>query len=316
MADVARLAGIELDDTQRFLVDVIGGVDGDGGWAGSEYGIYGPRQGGKTEVLIARMLFGLFVAREKSQVFSAHEVKTASKVFRRLKLAIDRSRALGGKIKRVSNRPGSETIELTTGQILECVARSTSSGRGFTASTVLMDEAHTVDADQMAAQLPALATIANAQIIYALSFADQGSLHLAGVRERALDGKPGVGWLEHSVADDDDVEDREVWKRCNPGYWAGRIQMSAMEREFQALGPVKFAQERLGRSVWPTGEPGCWQVFSEADWLAITRDPNGDPWVFGSDVPAPAPAVPSRPFDPFEAWGPSGVPPWVSRVGL
>jgi phage terminase large subunit-like protein len=309
------MAGIELDEAQQFVAGATAGVGRDGKWAAFEVGLYCPRQNLKTEYLLARALAGLFLFREEYIVFSAHQVKTSTKAFRRLKRAIDRNPRLGARIVRVSNRIGSESIELSSGQTLECVARSTSSGRGFSGDCLLLDESHELDGEQLAAVLPMVATRKNPQILYAASLANENSLHLAGVRERALEGKPNVAWIEWSMADDDQVDDRAVWAACNPAY-PSRISLEYMEREYGTLGPDLFARERLGRSDWSANRPGEWQVFSEADWLAITRDPNGDPWVFGSDVPAVAPAEPAQPFDPFEAWGPSGVPPWVSRVGL
>jgi hypothetical protein len=87
--------------------------------------------------------------------------------------------------------------------------------------------------------------------------------------------------------------------------------MKYMEKEFAALGPERFARERLGKSEWPSGEPGEWQVFSEADWLAATGP---DSPLQAGPVPVPVPA-PAREFDPFAAWGPDGVPPWVQRAG-
>jgi hypothetical protein len=44
--------------------------------------------------------------------------------------------------------------------------------------------------------------------------------------------------------------------------------MEYMEKEFRALGPERFARERLGKSEWPTGEPGAWEVIGEAQWQA------------------------------------------------
>jgi len=312
IAEVARMAGVVLDDTQKYMAAAISGIGQDGRWSAFEAGMYAPRQNAKTEVMIARILFGLFLAKEQCQVYSAHEVRTASRTFKRLKRCIDRSPHLGARIARVSNRPGSETIELTTGQVLECMARSTSGGRGFTASTLLLDEAHNVDADQVAAQMPMLSTIKNAQVVYALSFADERSLHVAGVRERALAGEPAVAWLEWSMGPDDDPADRRVWRRVNSAYHAGRITMESMEREFAAMGAAQFARERLGRSAWPTGLPGEWLTVSKDDWEACA--------VPGALLEEPGPdthhdaCLPSREVDPFALWPPSGVPPWVGRA--
>jgi hypothetical protein len=316
IASVAKMGGIVLDEAQRLVADATAGVGADGRWTAFEAVIFSPRQNIKTEYLLARILAGLYLLREEYIVYSAHQVKTTTKTFRRLKRAIDKSPQLGARIARVSNRIGAETIELSTGQVLECVARSTNSGRGFTGDTILLDESHELDGDQLAAILPMLSTRPNPQVIYALSLGNEQSSHLGGLRARALDGGGGVCWIEWSMADDDVIEDRAVWARCNPAYPA-RISMQYMEREFAALGPERFARERLGKSEWPSGEPGQWQVISEEDWFRATHDEDGNPWVF--DVAARAAVAsslsPPRPFDPFEQWGPDGIPPWVRQAG-
>jgi hypothetical protein len=312
IARLAAMAGIKLDEAQQLVADATGGVGADGRWAAFECVIFAPRQNLKTEYLIARILAGLYIFREELIVFSAHRASTTTKVFKRLKRAIDRCPQLGARIARVSNRIGSESIELTTGQTVEMVARSTSSGRGFTGDTVILDEAHELDSDQLAAILPMVSTRRNPQVLYGLSFGNEFSSHVGGLRERALDGKPRTCWIEWSMAPDDDVADRAVWARCNPAV-PSRIGWEYLEDEFQALGPDRFARERLGRSEWPSGEPGAWQVFSEADWLACIAPDEGSGPAPVPSVPAPA-FVPAREFDPFEQWGLLGVPPWV-RVG-
>src|SRR6266487_3051123 len=262
IARIAAVAGIRLDETQAMVVDAFGGIGADGRWSAYEVSVYCARQNLKTELAIARLLFGLFVAREDYQVYSSHMVPSATKMFHRLARAVDRSPRLGGRIARVSNRRGSESLTLTTGQVVECVARSANSGRGFTGSTLIFDEAHGLDAEMLGGMMPMLSTVANPQVWYLSSLADAGSLHIAGVRQRALAGEPGTCWLEWSPGPDEDVADREVWRKCNPAVGEGRISMAFLESEFRAMGPEVFAREHLGKSEWPTGEPGGWQVFS------------------------------------------------------
>jgi phage terminase large subunit-like protein len=319
MTTLGRMAGIHLDEEQQFLAEVASGIGQDGKWSAFEVVIMGPRQSlGKTEWMLVRILAGLCLFKEELIVYSAHRAASTSKTFRRLKRAIDRNPRLGARIARVSNRLGSERIELVSGQAIECVARSTSSGRGFTGDCLCLDEAHELDAEQLSAILPMLATRPNPQVVYGLSMGNEQSTHLGGLRKRALDGASDVAWVEWSMGDDDRVDDRSVWIRCNPGY-PSRIDMRYMEKEYAALGPDGFARERLGRSEWPTHGSNEWQVISEADWFAATHDENGNPWTdesFAALMSAPAPApVPVREFDPFEAWGPDGIPPWVQRVG-
>ena len=309
---LARMARIELDDAQRLVADATAGVDADGRWSAFECVIFAPRQNLKTEYLIARILAGLFIFGEELIVFSAHRASTTTKVFRRLKRAIDRCPQLGARIVRVSNRIGQESIELASGQTVEMVARSTSSGRGFTGDTVILDEAHELDSDQLAAILPMVSTRRNPQVLYALSLGNEHTSHVGGLRERALSGRDGVCWLEWSMGDDDRVDDRRVWAACNPAFHARRISMAYMEREFEALGPERFARERLGRSEWPSGEPGDWLTIGQDAWNACFA-----PGVStGPEVPAPAVAADGEaPAGPvWESW-PGTVPPWIRRRG-
>ena len=302
---IAAKGGIVLDDAQQLVATATSGAGADGKWAAFEAVVFAPRQNLKTEFCIARILAGLFVFGEGYIVYSAHQVKTTSKTFRRLRRAIERNPRLGGRIARVSNRIGAETIELASGQVVEMVARSTNSGRGFTGDTIILDESHELDADQLAAILPMLSTVPNPQVIYALSLGNEHSSHLGGLRARALEGQPGVCWVEWSMADDDDIADRRVWAACNPAYPA-RISMQYMEREFAALGPERFARERLGKSEWPSGEPGEWEIVSADDWAACYAPGAslGDPPAL---VPAAAAAPPAR---EWESW-PGGIPPWL-----
>lgn len=302
MTLLARMAGVELDEAQRYLAGVVSGVSPDGKWAAFEAVIMGPRQSlGKTEFMLVRILAGLYLFKEDLIVYSAHRASTTTKTFRRLKRAIDQNPALGLRIARVSNRVGQERIEFTNGQAVEMVARSTSSGRGFTGDCLLLDEAHELDADQLAAILPMLATRPNPQIVYALSMGNEQSSHLGGLRERALSDAAGVAWVEWSMADDDDPADRAVWARCNPALHTvpPRITMDYIEKEFLALGPDRFAQERLGRSAWPTGEDGEWATVSRATWEAC--------YVEGVQMEEPsAPAAIAAPLPD----DPGGALPW------
>lgn len=267
---IAAEAGIELDEAQQYLADAVSGVGADRRWSAFEFVVFAPRQNLKTEFLLARILAGLFVFKEQYIVYSAHQVKTTTKTFKRLTRAIDQNPRLGARVVRKSNTRGSEMIELSTGQVLECVARSSDSGRGFTGDTILLDEAHELDADQLAAVLPMLSTRPNPQVIYALSLGNEKSTHLGVLRKRALDGDDlHVGWVEWSMPEDARIDDRQVWIACNPAY-PHRIDMPYLEREWSALGsdPEVFARERLGRSQWPTDEAGLWGAIPEAAWMA------------------------------------------------
>jgi len=210
----------------------------------------------------------LFLFGEQHIAYSAHQARTTAKTFRRLKQAIEGSRDLGGKVARVSNKSGAEQIELTSGQLVECVARSTSSGRGFTGDAIVIDEAQDLDSEQLAAILPMVSTRPNPQIWYGLSMGNESSTHLGSLRAQALAGQdPRVCWLEWSLPEGARVDDPAVWAACNPAHPA-RISMEAMRAEFRALGAEQFARERLGKSNWPADDTGKFAVISRAEWQA------------------------------------------------
>jgi hypothetical protein len=309
ITSLALMGGIRLDEAQRMVASATGGVGADGRWSAFECVIFAPRQNLKTEYLLARILAGLYLFREELIVFSAHRASTTTKAFKRLKRAIDRNVQLGARIERVSNRIGSERIELSTGQAVEMVARSTNSGRGFTGDTIILDEAHELDSDQLAALLPMVSTRKNPQVLYGLSMGNENTSHVGGLRERALAGRDGVCWLEWSMADDDSVDDRAVWARCNPAV-PSRISWAYLEREYEALGPERFARERLGKSEWPAGEAGEWAIVSQSAWDGCAH-PSGSVL---AEVPAAAVVVPEA-LPVWESW-PDTIPPWIRRPGL
>jgi hypothetical protein len=137
--------------------------------------------------------------------------------------------------------------------------------------------------------LPMLSTRRNPQVLYALSLGNENSTHLGALRQRALArADPHVCWIEWSMAEGDRIDDRDVWKRCNPAVAAGRITMDYLEREFLALGLDQFARERLGRSNWPADETGRFAVISRQAWQAC-EDPAANalaarPVCFGAAV--------------------------------
>src|SRR5215469_5181454 len=218
LVQLDAVGGVGLDEAQQLISRVACAVGSDDKWLAFEVAVLCPRQNLKTAWAIARILHGLFVLGEREIVYSAHQAKAAEKMFRRLKRFIAQTPQLGGRIARVSNRLGSETIELRSGQSIECCARSTGSGRGFTGDLLILDESHILNGEQLADALPMLTARRNPQVIYLLSKGTEESYHLGRLRQRALSDDPGsLCWIEWSLADDDNPGDRRVWWNCNPG---------------------------------------------------------------------------------------------------
>jgi hypothetical protein len=92
------------------------------------------------------------------------------------------------------------------------------------------------------------------------------------MRDRAASGDAGrLTWLEWSGDPDGDLEDEAAWAQANPAVASGRLSVERMREERAALGPARFAAERLAAAPWPSEQADSWQLFSEQDWQEATR---------------------------------------------
>jgi phage terminase large subunit-like protein len=89
-------------------------------------------------------------------------------------------------------------------------------------------------------------------------------------------------WIEWSLADDEDLDDLRLVKRCNP---AGYITMPLLRKQAKALPPAAFGQfhaNRWGRSESAWLPPGAWGAcagatnFCDGERIWIACDVGGD----------------------------------------
>jgi phage terminase large subunit-like protein len=264
----------------RFLQQMLGETSA-GRWAAPEVGLVVPRQNGKTYVLAARVLVGLFLVGEELITYTAHRVDTALEVFNLVDRLIQNCPDTKALHKRTLRTQGKEAIELTTGSRMKIQARTRSTGRGFTGDCLIFDEALELrDQGPINAMLPTLATRDNAQVIYASSAGDAGSVVLAGVRERGQ--RPDTRelcFVEYAAPRDADPDDEAALINANPGV-PTLISMDAIRRERTQMSLDGFRSERMGiwtheasRSVIPGS---VWQAsFSEA--AEAPADPSRHP---------------------------------------
>lgn len=315
--ELAAHAGLMLDEWQAYALERILAEDGQQRPAAFEAALIVPRQNGKGSILEALSLAWLFLTDAPLILHSAHEFKTAADGFRRVRGLIRTTPKLARRVERVTTAAGNEAIELETGQRLRYVARSKGSGRGFTAGKLILDEAYAIEAEEMAALLPTLATQPEGHIVYASSAGMVSSDHLRSVRNRGrAGGDPGLCYLEWGgtvecldscvhLLDDDDcaLNDRREWRRSNPAYGI-RIESKfiANERRSFVEQPEKFARERMG--IWD--DPIALTVVSLESWADCTDEtskPTVRP-VFGIDV---APGSRSAAIT-ATMWRPDGLP--------
>ena len=249
--DVTRwlaAVGVNLDPWQAlWLTDGLA-MDAQGAWLNFEVAGIVARQNGKGEVLLARQLAGLFLFGERLIIHSAHEFKTASEAFQRLKNVVDASDELSSRVKITREGSGTQGIELKNGARIRFLARSKGSGRGFTCDCLILDEAYELGAAAMAAMLPTLSAVPNPQVWYASSAGMVESEQLNAVRVRGVAGDdPSLCYLEWSALRGADPTDRQAWAQANPalGY---RVPETFIEREQRTMPPEEFDRERL--SIW------------------------------------------------------------------
>lgn len=295
-------------------------------WSAFEVALLVARQNGKGAILEARELAGLFHFEEELILHSAHEFKTSGEAYRRIKNRIE---GCSWMLRRVASNGfqsahGNEGIELkpsrvvisgsgsrqiTGGRVcrLRFVARTTGSGRGFTADLVIWDEAFNLPETVVGAQLPTLSAVANPQLWYTSSAVDrdvhQYGVTLARVRARALaeitgmepppgaevdEDRGGLAWLEWQ-ADEATIldaldrsphgarvlaRDPRAWAAANPGV-GFRLKSRRIAREFRAMGLRTFLVERLGVGFWPALDEDAKRIDYDR-WCAIA-DPGSRP---------------------------------------
>lgn len=290
--DLAATAGLVLDPWQEYCLLHGMGEREDGKWAAFECAVVVSRQNGKGGIFEARCLAGLFLLDERLLLYSAHEFKTATEMFLRMKALVDNTDAFRRRVRRIRTSHGDEGIELLSGQRLRFVARSTGSGRGFSGDVNIMDEAFNLPDTAVDALMPTMSARPNPQVWYGSSAADKSIApceQLARVRRRGIAGDdPSLFYAEWSIdphtdqcarddegvvtcTDHDNPDDPVSWAKANPALGI-RISEEHVARERASMGAKGFGRERLGVGDWPVDVESQWEVIPEAKWRALADE--------------------------------------------
>lgn len=287
VVELAASVGLQLDPWQQLALVEALGERADGRWSAFEVGLVVARQNGKGAVLEAREIGGLFLLGEELILHSAHEFKTAREAFLRVEALVRGSDELYARVDRIRTSHGEEGIELkptrrvitdlgaTGGKSprLRFVARSKSSGRGFSGDCVILDEAMILPETAIGALMPTMSARPNPQLWYTGSAGDAESTVLARVRRRGVaGGDPSLCYLEWAADEDADPTDPQQWAAANPGLGI-RISAEHVTREQRSMDHEQFARERLGVGDWPDPESLGGTIPLQA-WLAcqVGRD--------------------------------------------
>ncbi|HMU81053.1 MAG TPA: hypothetical protein PKB00_08355 [Microthrixaceae bacterium] len=288
--DLAATAGLDLDPWQQHVLRRSLGEQAGGLWAAMEVGLVVPRQNGKGSILEARELAGIVLFDERKLLHSAHQFKTAAEGFERFRQLIESCDDLRRRIRKVRQSHGEEGVVLRNGGELRFVARSHSSGRGFTGDCVILDEALILEAETVAAMLPTLSSRPNPQVWYTSSapLATSSQLHL--LRRRAIAARkarrPGrLAYFEWASDETVDPDDLRALARVNPSLGRRLNRTFVLEVERPSMTDRTYKRERLGV---PEPEPVVGdqlEAMPAAGWRAgVDRSATCDPTVFAVHV--------------------------------
>lgn len=274
--DLGARYGLRLDEWQEIVMRSWLGRRRDGQWAANRCGLAVPRQNGKNAAVEVRELFGLVFLGEK-WLHSAHEVKTARKAFVRLSSFFENPRQypeLADLVADIRKTNGQEAIVLTNGGSVEFIARSKSSGRGFTVDGILLDEAQELTDEALAALLPtkSASPLGNPQTIYTGTPPGpkvSGEVFTRMRNQGAAGKDKRLSWLEWGAPKDADLDDRDAWARANPALGI-RLSLDEIIDERAQFDDADFGRERLG--WWDDAEqadnglsPGAWNLLQDRE---------------------------------------------------
>lgn len=264
------------------------GERSDATWAAKRVGISVPRQNGKSQLMVARILAGALLFGEKKIVVSAHQQDTAREAFAKLMEIIedDANEALRARLDPrfgrggVMNALNREAVRFTNGATVQFKARSGSGGKGFSSDCLLLDEAQILGSRAWTSINSTMSAMPNPQV-WLLGTPPQeedDSYTFELVRKAAVDGtSTSAAWVEWSAdpnaRDFDPASEYTRWS-ANPA-WNVRINHEVVQGEFETYSPDRFSQDRLG--VWRSAQTGVTRLVSEDDWTAIqTAEPPPD----------------------------------------
>jgi len=235
-------------------------------WAAFEVVAIAPRQNGKSYIVPKRALAGALLYGERLILYSAHEYRTAQETWRLMRDVCE-SDPITRYVKRIRVMAGGEVIEFTNGARFKVIARTRTSGRGFSPDCLMLDEAFALSGEVMSALLPSVSARPNPQVWYLSSAGTYESEVLLGLRQRGHRRAPNLAYWEWHAQATDDHRDPRVHAAANPAY-GRRLFAHTIARELESMSKRSFLRERLG--VW--SETTVETVLDEEAVTALTVD--------------------------------------------
>lgn len=268
---------------QQIIIRMVLATKG-GRWAATECGFLVARQNGKGGVLEAIALWSLFIGGGQT-MWTAHEMKTNDEAYLRVVALIKANDELSAMVaKWDGGGTGVHVVELkkdpslgaASGARLAFVARSKSSGRGFSPTRIILDEAQELSVLALRALLYSTAAKKGRQLVFCGTVPDAAVNDCevwTSVRDRGRKGESTrLAWAEWTPKDSDDpqaVIDPESWenRRASNPSLGTLIEAETIDSEWEAAQADidGFLRERM--SVWPSMDDAGTGVLDVAGWM-------------------------------------------------
>ena len=243
--------GTKLLPWQRLVLKRWLAEDKNGNFVNLRCGLSVPRQNGKTEIIVARIIYGI-IFRKSIGLFTAQKQQTADVVKRRVQDFFYENpyeEIFNLLTPRFRQKPrGYAFMEFNNGSVYTFTTRTRMGGLGTTNDELICDEAADMTDDHEATLMPTIsaAKSGNPQLIYAGTppVATSAGEVFSRNRKQLLSGALGA-WTEWSVDKLTDPMDREAWYQTNPSLGEFLLP-SAVEAESTSLSNDNFNRMRLG----------------------------------------------------------------------
>lgn len=254
-----RWMAVELDENGKWV------------WVNSQCGLLVPRQNGKTELFIARIIGGTIFLGE-ALIYTAHSDKTVDETKRRvLRFFYDAEQEIRDMLtEEFDKEPKSfDYIELRNRGRAVFRTRTRTGGLGTTNDTLLNDESQEETDAQQEALMPTISAgkNQNQQTIRAgtpPSGGGNGTVFLR-IRKNVIDRKDvATCWQEWSVENITDPHDEDAWYETNPslGY---HLMLAAVKNEAKDMAVDSFNKMRLG---WVAGVESM-RAITDEQWSPL-----------------------------------------------
>jgi phage terminase large subunit-like protein len=271
-------------DWQGFLLEAWMGVAPNGRWSAPVVGNETSRQQGKTRCIQGRSASEMLFY-DGTVIYTAQLQKTSTETFEEMAQLMD-TKTLRKFLapKGIRTALGREEIRLKSGAKMKFLARTRNGGNGQHGSLLIFDEAQYLEPQSQGSFLGAISacrTRRGPQTIYNGNAPEEGDYAqvFERIRSDAISGNTRrTAWTEwscgHTKQLPENIDDRELWKRCNPS-WGILLQPDTAESEFESLEPVQFAHQRLG---WFQERSGADRLVTGEEWDALEVDDAPETW--------------------------------------